>query len=49
MDELIDRFGLGKYQVKMFFLCGLCWTADAMEIMMLEFLFRELKYVTETA
>jgi MFS family permease len=27
----------------MFFLCGLCWTADAMEIMMLEFLFRELK------
>ncbi len=24
---------MGKYQVKMFFLCGLCWTGDAMEIM----------------
>lgn len=34
VHRLIQTLFLGLFQVKMFFLCGIVWTADAMEIMM---------------
>ena len=38
LDEVINRIGVGKFQVKLLFIVGIIWIADAMEIMMLAFI-----------
>lgn len=37
-DEVIDYYGFGLFQVFIMFICGIIWTADSMEIMLLSFL-----------
>jgi MFS family permease len=43
VSELIDHGGFGPYQIKLMFLCGALWMADAMEMMLLSFLLPVLK------
>lgn len=43
VEDAIEKVGFGKFQVKVLFLCGFCWMADAMEIMLLSFLLVEAK------
>ncbi|XP_053711345.1 synaptic vesicle 2-related protein-like [Synchiropus splendidus] len=38
LDEALDAIGFGSFQWKMFFLTGLSWIADAMEMMILSVL-----------
>uniref|UniRef100_A0A0N5C2P0 MFS domain-containing protein n=1 Tax=Strongyloides papillosus TaxID=174720 RepID=A0A0N5C2P0_STREA len=35
VDDAIEVLGFGKFQIKMFFLTGLAWMADSMELMIL--------------
>ena len=43
IDDAIDGIGFGRFQVKLTLFVGLCWTADAMEIMILSILSPALK------
>jgi len=43
IDEAIEKAGFGRFQWKVLIMCGLCWSADAMEIMLLSFLLPEIK------
>lgn len=38
VEEAIDRVGMGFFQYQILFACGLCFMADAMEILLLSFL-----------
>eukprot|EP01130_Rhizamoeba_saxonica_P004871 TRINITY_DN1974_c0_g1_i3.p1 TRINITY_DN1974_c0_g1~~TRINITY_DN1974_c0_g1_i3.p1 ORF type:complete len:373 (-),score=60.13 TRINITY_DN1974_c0_g1_i3:453-1571(-) len=38
VDQVIDDIGLGKAQLLLFFVCGLSWATDAVEILLLSFL-----------
>jgi SNF family Na+-dependent transporter len=38
IDEAIQRLGVGRFQHGIFLACGLCFAADAMEVLMLSFL-----------
>jgi len=43
LNDAIDHIGFGKFQVKVMLIVGWCWTADAMEMMVLSILSPELK------
>lgn len=43
VDEAIERLGMGKFQTDILFAAGLCFAADAMEILLLSFLSVVLK------
>ncbi|KAG7366367.1 putative sugar transporter [Nitzschia inconspicua] len=38
IEDAIDRLGMGRFQYSIVFACGLCFAADAMEILLLSFL-----------
>ena len=38
LDEVINRIGVGKFQIKLLFIVSVIWIADAMEIMMIAFI-----------
>ena len=38
LDEVIDRLGFGKFQIKLLFIVSIIWVADAMEMMMIAFI-----------
>ena len=38
VDDAIEKMGFGPFQMIVFFFCGLLWTADAMEVMILSIL-----------
>ena len=38
VDDAIEKMGFGPFQMFIFFFCGLLWTADAMEVMILSIL-----------
>jgi len=43
IDEAIECVGFGRFQVGLLFMCGMCWAADAMEMMLLSFLLPSAK------
>eukprot|EP00980_Cylindrotheca_fusiformis_P006154 scaffold1319_cov126-Cylindrotheca_fusiformis.AAC.43 len=43
VDEAIERLGMGRFQTDILFAAGLCFAADAMEILLLSFLSVVLK------
>jgi MFS family permease len=43
MDEAIERLGMGKFQNDILLAAGLCFSADAMEVLLLSFLSVVLK------
>eukprot|EP00112_Aurelia_sp_Birch-Aquarium-sp1_P025298 Seg834.4 transcript_id=Seg834.4/GoldUCD/mRNA.D3Y31 product="Synaptic vesicle 2-related protein" protein_id=Seg834.4/GoldUCD/D3Y31 len=45
IDQIIERIGFGKFQVKLMFLVGLAWMADGCEMMLLSILGPTLKCV----
>jgi len=38
VGEVLDRFGFHRFQWRMLLICGFCWGADAVELMLLSFL-----------
>ena len=38
IDEAIETVGFGKYQIAVLLMGGLCWTADAMEMLLLSYI-----------
>jgi hypothetical protein len=38
IDEAVEKIGFGRFQLKLSFLTGLAWMADAMEMMVLSIL-----------
>jgi hypothetical protein len=42
VDAALNMIGFGKFQYRLYALCGFCFMADAMEVMLLTFLQREL-------
>lgn len=38
LDEAVNSFGFGRFQIKLSLLTGLCWMADSMEMMILSIL-----------
>ncbi|XP_071946650.1 synaptic vesicle 2-related protein-like isoform X2 [Antedon mediterranea] len=45
VDEAVENIGFGLFQIKLSGLTGLCWMADAMEMMILSILSPELRCV----
>ncbi|XP_033112116.1 synaptic vesicle 2-related protein-like isoform X1 [Anneissia japonica] len=45
VDEAVENIGFGPFQIKLSGLTGLCWMADAMEMMILSILSPELRCV----
>ena len=43
IDEAIEQVGFGKYQVLVLLMAGLCWTADAMEMLLLSYIKQPLQ------
>jgi MFS family permease len=37
-DQVVERLGFGKFQLKLLVVCGFCWVCDAMELMVVSFL-----------
>lgn len=37
IDEAIDQIGIGRFQYRLLFICGLGWAADAMEVIIIAF------------
>ncbi|XP_077995310.1 synaptic vesicle 2-related protein-like [Glandiceps talaboti] len=50
VEDAVEAIGFGKFQIKLSLLAGLCWMADAMEMMILSILSPELhcKWQLET-
>ena len=38
LDEVINRLGVGKFQIKLLFIVSIIWIADAMEVLMVAFI-----------
>ena len=38
IDEAIEAIGFGRYQLAVLLMSGLCWTADAMEMLLLSYI-----------
>ena len=43
VDEAIEAVGFGRYQVGVLLMAGLCWTADAMEMLLLSYIKEPMK------
>eukprot|EP01043_Picozoa_sp_COSAG02_P028799 COSAG02_NODE_1762_length_11027_cov_27.491947_12_plen_836_part_00 len=43
IDEAIEKVGFGKYQILVLLMAGLCWTADAMEMLLLSYIKQPLQ------
>ncbi len=37
LEEAIERIGFGRFQIKLLFICGASWAADAMEVLIISF------------
>jgi hypothetical protein len=44
IDDAVERIGIGKFQYSILFAAGLCFMADAMEVLLLSFLSIVLKH-----
>jgi MFS family permease/Cu/Zn superoxide dismutase len=43
IDEAIEKVGFGRYQILVLLMAGLCWTADAMEMLLLSYIKQPLQ------
>lgn len=43
IDEAIEAVGFGKFQIGVLLMAGLCWTADAMEMLLLSYIKQPLQ------
>jgi putative MFS transporter len=43
VDDLVDKLGWGKYQNRLMFQCGVFWSADAVEVMVMSIALHSIK------